>query len=223
MRYITKSDHLKLVELPIQNYINPSFPGQGEKCPAFRQQSSGQTWLCQVIVRKGSPNPSLCCDLIAPLIFRGKNGTPHSARFSVNHSVTTHYFLRGVGSFDMVISYKFMWCCQTTSSKILPNHIWTHTNKNSSSYHLLKSLRTTYPKMYPICFRWPWSSSPSFVPHVAFLPHSLGKHHRSPPGWGSHCPGPTNSWPQCAKFRKDKDKLLKWYTILFTHPKKIRI
>lgn len=23
-----------------------------------------------------------------------------------------------------------MWCCQTTSSKILPNHIWTHTNNN---------------------------------------------------------------------------------------------
>lgn len=128
----------------------------------------------------------------------------------------------------MVIFSSFMWCCQATSSKILPNHISTHTNKNSSS-HLLRSLHTTYHSSTTqrcIChFRWPWSSSPSFSPRVAFLPHSLGKHHPSPPGWGSHCPGPTNSWPQrCNKIPMDEDKLLKWYIVLYTPPqKKIRI
>jgi len=102
----------------------------------------------------------------------------------------------------MMISCRFMWCCQTTSSKILPNHIPTHTNNNLiiiSSFKIsANNLSFINPKIYHH-FRWPWSSSPSFSPRVAFLPHSLGKHHPSPPGWGSHCPGPTNSWPPAVR------------------------
>lgn len=112
--------------------------------------------------------------------------------------------------------------------KILPNHISTHTHTNNNliifSFFKISAYNLSFinhPKMYPICFRWPWSSSPSFSPRVAFLPHSLGKHHRSPPGWGSHCPGPTNSWPQrCNKIPMDEDKLLKWYIVLYTPQQK---